>query len=481
MRDLLPASESPSWRDTARQTARAFALFALFPNLIFWLLEYRFDLGRSVFNLDYLMAGVLFAIGWRRLGAGLLVLLFALDVLVLVGQVYPFLRLQDLVYLAGLLPRAPGVFQLFVIVMVLYLLGLAMLMVRHGRHLLPVAALIPLNIGLLAYGVHVYGDPDRSERMWRMRDDLVIDSQSINFIEGRMGGFFDSFTLSGEPFEKVGFHGGTERWTETPVEQLSPKLLLVVVESWGFFRDEKIRNGIVAPLLEASAGFEWLEQGDIAFAGATVAGELRELCGLRLNHFNLKNVETGFESCLPRRLHEHGYATAAVHGAVGLMYDRIHWYPRAGFDELHFMETQDWESRCYSFPGICDSEIAQRFIKGAFSGSGKRFVYWLTLNSHSIYDERDLHGDFFDCGAHGLPQGSELCRASKLHAQLFSDLAAIVGDAAMQGVEVLVVGDHPPPLLSTPDKEAYLEPDTVPWLHFRVRDGRATPIAEAVN
>ncbi len=446
----------------------AIALFLILPNAIFWGMRFWFDLGRPVFNLDYLFAGVLFAMGWSVLGSGLLVLLFAIDVMMLIGQVYPFLRLQDLIYLAGLLPEASGAFQLLSALLLLSLAGLVIVSARKGRRANLVSVLSLLNVALLSYGVHVHGNTDATEKMWRQPRGVIVDSQGINFLESRMGGFVETFSLGGEPFVETGYRGRTAGWESVPVSELNPKLLLVVAESWGSFQDAGVQYEILAPILKKKPGFEWLEQGELKFQGATVAAEFRELCGLRPNHFNLKSVEAGFESCLPRRLRENGYATAAVHGAAGLMYDRVYWYPRAGFDELHFRETDGWASRCYSFPGVCDREIAREYIGPAFSGEGKKFVYWLTLNSHSIYDRRDLHGNFFDCAKHGIPLDTDVCRMAELHAQFFHDLAGILDDAFMQGVEVLIVGDHTPPLMETRDVGKYIKDGVVSWLHFKI-------------
>ncbi len=457
-----------SFPDGLKRLLWAIALFLILPNVIFWGMRFWFDLGRPVFNLDYLLVGFLFALGWRVPGAVLLVLLFTVDVLVLIGQIYPFLRLHDLVYLAGLLPQASGVFQGLAVLTLLSLVGLVSFLVSAGQRSNLLSVLILLNIGLVFYGAHVYGNPKETTKVWKQQRGTIVDSQSINFIEGRMDGFTGTFSMEGEPFVETGYRGRTAGWAKMSVSELGPKLLLVVAESWGSFQDEDVQRAIVAPVLARKAHMEWLERGDMNFQGATVAAEFRELCGSRPNHFNLKVVEEGFDTCLPRKLSANGYATAAVHGAAGLMYDRVYWYPRAGFDELHFRETDAWKSRCYSFPGVCDREIGKRYIRTAFAGPEKRFIYWLTLNSHAIYDRRDLHGSFFDCAKHDVPIDSDVCRMAELHAQFFHDLADILADESMQGVEVLVVGDHAPPLMEVRDFERYVKPGTVSWLHFKV-------------
>src|SRR5690606_13493838 len=117
--------------------------------------------------------------------------------------------------------------------------------------------------------------------------------------------------------------------------------------------------------------------------------ELRELCMLQTNSYDLADLKQGFEPCLANRLKARGYSAVAMHGATGMMYDRRHWYPRAGFQEAIFFEDNIWPRRCFSFPGACDLDMLTE-IEGFFAGPGSKFFYWLTLNSHAPYDRRDI-------------------------------------------------------------------------------------------
>src|SRR5690606_9984297 len=110
--------------------------------------------------------------------------------------------------------------------------------------------------------------------------------------------------------------------------------------------------------------------------------------------------------CLPNRLKAQGYDTFAFHGAAGLMYDRVRWYPDIGFNNTMFFEANSWPRRCYSFPGACDSDMVD-FVAKSLDNPGKVFTYWLTLNSHYSYDSRDIHGDLFPCEKYAVPINSE--------------------------------------------------------------------------
>lgn len=447
----------------------AMLYFVVLPNAPLWLMAQYLDLARAPVNLDYVLLGVVFALGRVYWGAALFVLCWSIDLLMLAGQVFPFMRLQDVIYLSRLLPHAPLAYVLLAILLLLCLSASAWLQVRYGRRLSMLSALVVLNLALLMYGINVYGNSAAPDRNWLASTSKTIDSQSIDFINLRLGGFMQSFALDGPAFQPTGYRGQTAEWAEAPAGSLSPKLLLVVAESWGSMTDERTQQAILRPLLDKAGQLENWRSGEMPFVGATVAAEFRELCGQWPLHFNLKNVTDGFSDCLPNRLRAQGYATAAVHGAVGLMYDRMHWYPRAGFETADFRETQPWQSRCHSFPGVCDREILHDFVIPAFRGDGKRFVYWLTLNTHATYSPRDLHGDYLDCSTHDLPEHGAACRMAKLHAQFFHDLAQALDDPAMQGVEVLVVGDHEPPLGGAEQREAIKE-KTVSWVGFRVAE-----------
>lgn len=447
----------------------AIVLWVVFPNLLFWGIALALAINRAVFNLDYLFVGVLFAAGRKYLGSVLLLACLLLDLLSMVGLLFPFVRVQDVSYLLGLLPYAAPVWQFSFAGLLFLVAGVVYVIWRYGARTDVAATLIIFNLGLFGYGVYVYRPAEAGTDRWYRTSEKWVDSQGISFISNRSTEFIDFYHMPGNPLSKVGFKGETKAWAEAPSGALNRKLLLIVAESWGQMNDGRIDQALLAPLLERRDRFDWFRSGTKQGGIATVGAELRELCGLDTRHYNLKPVEEGFSDCLPWLLKKQGYATSAIHGSVGLMYDRLYWYPRAGFDEAIFKESQAWTTQCYSFPGVCDREIASSYIAHAFEKDEKKFVYWLTLNSHAIYDERDIHEDLFDCPAYGLVEGTEVCRMLKLHAQFFHDFAAVLDNENMNGVEVLIVGDHQPRLLAMDEMEKVRE-GAVSWVHFRIGD-----------
>jgi len=449
----------------------AVLLYAILPNLLFWMISKKLGLDRPVFNIDYLLVGVVFAIGWRVVAVVLLGIFLVGDILVVTSFVYPFVRLQDVAYLLSLLPYAASVWQIAAAGVVLAVIVVLVIAYHYSRKVGQLAALVLFNIGLVAYGTTVYfGDEKLDvERWYRGPKEALIGSQTLFFYETRTAGFVASANLSREPLQEIGFHGASSLWINS-AQPLNKKLLLVVVESWGVMKDPRIQAALLAPLRAEQARFDWMNVTQREGAVATVMAELRELCGLHTENYNLKSVTKGFEKCFPWQLKNQGYNTAAFHGAAGVMYDRVYWYPRAGLDAVQFMETHSWETRCYSFPGACDREIMGKYIAHAFEGDKKQFVYWLTLNTHAIYDKRDIYQDKFDCPRYQLKEGSETCRMTKLHAQFFHQLAEVLASPSMRGVEVLLVGDHYPRILDKDEKEANIEGELVTQVHLRVKD-----------
>lgn len=436
------------------------------PNLAFCAASAWLGIGRAWLNVDYALALVLFAFGLHWLGALAALAFLLVDVLTLAGQVLPFVRLGDLLYLLRFAASASALHLALLIGLALVVLAKLGLLAGLGRRLSRLTALLLFNCAILAYAVHANSDETGAhERFYRTAGGALAGSQTVSFLEGRADSFLDLFRAEGEAL-KPAPPGATAPWFDV-LEQGNPseRLLLIVNESWGEPINPAVQHALLQPLHAVAA--DGLRGGSLAYTGFTLGGELRELCRLRPEHYNLADVETGFEACLPQRLRALGYATAALHGAPSMMYDRRHWYPRAGFERTTFFEDEIWPRRCHSFPGSCDQDLLPK-VEAFFAEPGRRFYYWLTLNSHPPYDPRDIHLDAFDCMAFGIAAGSESCRNLKLQAQFFHGLAQLLASPAMDGVEVIVVGDHSPIIMPMDEKASNYIDNRVPWVSFRV-------------
>ena len=170
---------------------------------------------------------------------------------------------------------------------------------------------------------------------------------------------------------------------------------------------------------------------------------------------------------MPNRLKNSGYSTLSLHGASREMYDRMYWYPRAGFEKEIFFESKPWPVKCVSFPGVCDLDLRDEVVN-FFDSSGKRLMYWMTLNTHAFDDLEDLRKDVLDCETLRVQPSSATCRYLKLHEQFFYGLAEMTTDPRMAGVTVRVIGDHPPAIRNADEKRKYFKEGVIGWLEFTI-------------
>jgi hypothetical protein len=446
-------------------------LVAVLPNIALVALAGWLDLGRPYVNLDYIFVALLIFTPLRIIGIVLFICLFALDLLASIGQIFLFIRLDNLLYLAKFLPQASGIYQLSIAGLIILLLSLITLFALLPRFSKITHALILFNLALLIYGINVYTVTDPQKRLWRVKENHLVDSQLLFLLDQRSRGFLQSFDISGPALSDKKVYGASSDWFDTISPTNGNRLMLIAGESWGIPHNNEIQQALLSPLKNLTSQIQNFAEGQFDFTGPTVAAELRELCQLSPLHYNLKDAVTGFENCLPNQLQKLGYKTYAMHGATGVMYDRIYWYPRAGFSNTTFFETQQWPRRCFSFPGACDIDMIKN-AEQAFMQPEPIFLYWLTLNSHSVYDPRDILLDTFDCLTFEIPVDTQTCRNLKLQAQFFFSLAQSIEAGNFSGVEVIIVGDHDPIITNLEEKAAHFVDNKVPWIKFSIRDNK---------
>lgn len=252
---------------------------------------------------------------------------------------------------------------------------------------------------------------------------------------------------------------------------LPDKVMLVVAESWGKSKDEKIVSHEISSLVQ-SKNISNLKIGNVSSGGATIYGEFRELCGIVPTKLKFRKVnKEDLIGCLPNEFLANGYKTVSLHGAHGTMYDRMTWYPLVGIQKMLFKETLPFDKtkECYSFPGYCDRYLFEHALY-ELNSAPKVFLYWMSLNSHTPYDKRDI--SFYDeslCKK-GLGENysEQLCLYHQLHYQFFKELENMIHDPALKGMEVIVVGDHAPIFNDEESREKF-EKNQVSSISFSVK------------
>lgn len=247
------------------------------------------------------------------------------------------------------------------------------------------------------------------------------------------------------------------------------KIVLVVVESMGYPRGAK-PSALFAPLMRETLSRRFaIRTGIVPFWGATTGAELRELCGVAMNHFTALQAAS-LQSCLPAQLRSLGYESLALHGYNGSLFRRRDWYPRVGFDRIAFREELQAEHRHVEcgmvFHGVCDSSFT-KIIRNELTRAPVRrqFVYWLTLSSHFPLDPR-TGSSGMPCatlGAVGREEG--VCSLWRALWPVIEGMARLAEDPAVPPAWYIIVGDHPPPQLFS-DTNLFLQ-YRVPFIELR--------------
>jgi Sulfatase len=259
--------------------------------------------------------------------------------------------------------------------------------------------------------------------------------------------------------------------------------VLVIVESLGYLNDPKLRKLIAAPLSDPAVTSKYkVTSGDATYYGSTTSGEMRELCETR--SFYAKYAPKYGYSCLPDLLSRRGYVSLAVHAFSGGMFERSSWWPQVGFNKEVFGRQILKQTRreCGSvFRGACDADMDPVIAKAAQElapADHPRFIYWLTLNTH-IPVAPGFSGTDFHCARRGGPYHQvTVCRMAELWHDLFGSISRLALDPRVGPADILVVGDHSPPLWSKRGR-AMFAPGKVAWYRLSPRTDTASHVAEA--
>ncbi|NCC22483.1 MAG: hypothetical protein EOM26_08475 [Alphaproteobacteria bacterium] len=245
--------------------------------------------------------------------------------------------------------------------------------------------------------------------------------------------------------------------------------LFVIVEGLGAYTDQETLDAVLRPLLGVDG--RHVTRGLIDSAGSTTAAELRELCGLHGSHGDVRKADLDLSTCLPRVLAERGRDVIALHGFKASMFDREAWYPDIGISR-HFFGFDATDNPdpalCSSvFRGLCDFEIApkvERLLREATEANEASLVYWLTLNSHIPAIAHESLPDIFACKSQNpVFADPDVCALGTIWHGLAENIAVIAEKNPEVGI--LLVGDHPPPVLSHAGRAAF-HAYRVPWIRL---------------
>ena len=459
--------------------------FALLANIPFWVASRWLDISQNGwFCLEYISVGLLALFVPRLLGAVLLLLAIAVDVLAGVCETY-FLSVTQCLTNLGAVRHFSGSRLLAGSAVVLLVLLTAFVewylaaTVSAKYRLRTATCLIAFAILYLSVDcvtvVRRTGTLPHFLQPKRSFQDLVqasyltevrvSRSPTVLFVHRKI------FPIpTGLPIRSAAAIAlGSAGHTAASNSQQTPNLVVILVESWGLDKESSVSNALVQPYAQPSLLRRYeIFQGTVPFYGSTVAGEARELCGSTIGFQLMQIPASELEGCLPKRLDALGYHTVALHGMDGAFFDRTTWYQTIGFQEAWFRNQfqQEGLPNCPSvFPGTCDAAIAEWIGRRLEENSAKpEFVYWVTLNSHLPVPTPSPLKTPDSCSfAPSLAQQPSLCSWYQLVANVHHSVADMVMTDLARPTIFVIVGDHAPPF-SDSDLRNRFSSTVVPYI-----------------
>lgn len=443
-------TEAPSVADRGESAlfSRPSLLFALFvaiiPNLMFALAAPFYIASRLISPLLFLAAGI----AGLFVPAPLTYLLFfaaaAIDMTLIIMIAFHLpldVALDSLHYAASIDPTA-SILYVSVGMAVTATTVLSAYLVNRHRAMLRGASLIPalLVAGGLSAADYLWTQP------YFQKPDVAIDSARL----------------------QTGLSAQT-------VAASGHNLLIVTVEGLGAFAAPEERDLFKSILTQnLPEGRFRVEDGQTYYSGSTTGAAARELCGRWGDYIDYLTGAASYD-CLPNELAANGYETIAFHGFGTDMFQRDKWYPEIGFQKLEFMDQllaekpDQFPQRCGSvFEGLCDADVGDAVHAALRTDPQKRkFIYWLTLNSHIPFVESE--DDRMGCRSAAPKIGNKtVCELSNLWSGVFEKVNAIAADPSIAATDILIVGDHHTPLWEHAAKKRFVL-GKVDWFLLRHR------------
>jgi len=453
---------------------RVLGAYLVLPNLAFWLAGHIVEtLPRAVVNLDYLLVALFVPFLKRWQSALLMTLAILLDLARSLGPLYYFSQRDAFDAMVFLREISVSHVVLSAVALVLPAVVLGSLLVKIGGNDVRLRRTTPWLVALLvAFGaIGVWG----GNSSLRFRDQVA----GMNFCTSAgvsMGKTIASALLrKPDRVEPVPVDSATRQagwFKEIPKTQ---NIVLVVVESEGEPVNPAWKTLLLSPWSSSELQKRYrVDQGSVAFTGATVPGEFRELCGVLSAVIEKPTSEKDvMHNCLPWRMREAGIVPVYVHGFSSQMFNRQEWISELGFErevfhpQLHGLGLPDCGG---PFRGTCDSAVAHWIGDQMVADPGHRhFFYWLTLNSHLPVDADPGASKALGCSSAASQVNDET--ACELMALLVRVERAVTGLATrpdLPKTEFVIVGDHAPPFIFKQRRELFSQHE-VPYIHLTPR------------
>jgi phosphoglycerol transferase MdoB-like AlkP superfamily enzyme len=449
-----------------RETALFFALTVLLPTGLLYFLSKRFGFTVPIFNLDLLVLCAATAIiaMWRpalavalaALGVGAIT---CLQILLGVGLVYiddPAL-IGEYLQFAGHWPW--GLISTWALVAVIAIVALYFVLRRVDVRRVRAWPAIAILVALLSLDL-----AGRTELGFSLiKTNPTTSTANRTFSVLKKWARSPGFTYVAHP--------GASMAAELNGGSLIPdRILSISVEAFGLADDQAFNDAIRAPLESRLAGTYSIEARAHPYKGATLAGELRELCGLRISGTPTRAAATSIRPrCLPAHLDALGYSTTAMHGNSRFFYNRGELYSALGFQRTYFYEELSVRGSkicsTRSFSGICDDDVLAVAMR-SLEGGSKAFVHVMTLETHFPLTATTPEDRRCDSAAN--EDARALCVYKNSFRRAMNSIASAIETAKVKPDVVYIYGDHAPPYVLV-NERSFFKREEVPVIVLRRR------------
>ena len=278
---------------------------------------------------------------------------------------------------------------------------------------------------------------------------------------------FGTLYSAGKPMESAAETSGFRR---TALAANGRHLLLVVVEALGQFADPGRQALLLQPFADPDLNKRYrVTTGSTTYYGSTTAAEMRELCDTREPYETL--LEGKELVCLPAQMAARGYQTVSMHNFVSAFFGRSQWYPKLGFEKRLF--ASDLSASVHRlcggpFRGPCDVDVVPFIGRELREARKPTLFYWMTLSTHVPIAPREGTPRFGCENGGGRIGHTEVCYMTEMWVDLWESIVRLT--AEIPATEILLVGDHAPPLWSKAGRQLFT-PGQVTWVRLTPRAG----------
>jgi hypothetical protein len=288
----------------------------------------------------------------------------------------------------------------------------------------------------------------------------TIGNNHNNFSQSLLVQYYNDAKIFSKRYSPVNemqdYHNGSISYKYLKADS-SHHQALIVLESWGYINDAKIRNSQLQELLQLkNKGYQVILDSS-TFQGGTSQAEARELLNKTGEAYYsiIQNLPNKVNSIIDLKNKE-GYYSTALQSFSGFHSSGYLFRKSLGFssikelsffkDSLHF--TLNYNNH---YESVNDEVVFEYGFKTALSHP-KSFTYLLTINTHLPFNGNINNQIINEAEIKALPTKESLGQYSRLKEQ-FKAIAILLEKYPID--KLVIVGDHPAPFVNTNERDFY--------------------------